>query len=139
MLACRAAHVLVIFGATHRSLSGKAAKERVDGLTIEGLKLTQSVHISLCHLKVRRCTLLGTALACPNRGLPRVRLGIPEPIGKHCPLHEVCVGSHRTYVHARCFQSLCSETGGDGIRNEKDSKRPRRPSDAARTEARSYV
>ncbi len=65
MSAHRAAHVLVIFGATHRSLSGKAAKERVDGLTIEGLKLTQPVHISLCHLKVRRCTVLGTALSCP--------------------------------------------------------------------------
>jgi hypothetical protein len=52
MLACRAAHVLVIFGATHRSSSGETAKERVDGLTIEGLKLTKALHISLPHLKV---------------------------------------------------------------------------------------
>jgi hypothetical protein len=31
---------------------GKTAKERVDGLTKEGLKLTQSPHISLPHLKM---------------------------------------------------------------------------------------
>jgi hypothetical protein len=52
MHACRATHVLVIFGATHRISSGETAKEAVDGLTIEGLKLAQSLHSSLPHLKV---------------------------------------------------------------------------------------
>jgi hypothetical protein len=50
MLVCRAAHVLVIFGATHRDLR-EGRQGGVNGLTIEGLKLTQSVRISLCHLK----------------------------------------------------------------------------------------